>query len=94
MELHVELQGESLPAYIMYLFGTEMDPMASNLPMSVDNSLIVEQSDITVVAGQTVAINLDIRTTNKDLRRNQWFTDLQNSVVCTFSGENVTYSVS
>jgi hypothetical protein len=41
-DLTVELQGQKLNTYKMYLFGSQMDPLASNLPMSVANSVVTE----------------------------------------------------
>jgi len=38
-------------------------------------------------------MNIEIRTTNKDLRSNKWFENLNNSIICFFSGENVKYTL-
>jgi hypothetical protein len=71
-----------------------MDPMASNLPMSVANSVILEESDLQVIAGEQTSFTLEIRTTDPSKRSNRWFENLKESVQLTFSGENVKYTLS
>jgi len=88
--LTVELDSQKL-SYRVFLFGSEMDPMASNLPESVDNSLIVNAEDLLVVAGQTVQMELDVRTTDGSKRSNRWFENLKADIVCRFDGEQVKY---
>lgn len=41
-DLNVELQNLKLNVFKINLFGTQMDPAASNLPMSVANSIVIE----------------------------------------------------
>lgn len=60
----------------MFLFGEQMDPLASNLPMEVQNTVIIGESELNVVAGQSVSFEAEIRTTNSQLRSNKWFADL------------------
>lgn len=42
-KLTVGYDGQTLAPFNLFLFGSEMDPMASNLPMSVVNSVILEE---------------------------------------------------
>jgi len=45
------------------------------------------------VAGQNVTVELELRTSNKALRANSWFTDITNKFALTFSGEQLQYNI-
>lgn len=53
-----------------------MDPLASNLPMAVQNSKCNSPDELNVNAGEAIAFELEIRTTDPSLRSNRWFANL------------------
>jgi len=48
----------------MFLVGKTMPNDASNLPLSVQNSIVTPSDTLTVVAGNLITLNLELRTTN------------------------------
>jgi hypothetical protein len=73
--------------------GQAIDSMASNLPMHVPNTIVNPASKITVIAGETAKFIIDIRTTNRNKRRNEWFTNVMESIKLTFTGESCDYLI-
>jgi len=67
-----------------------MDAEASNLPYDPQNTKFGPSNVITTSAGKSVTIDIELRTTNKNLRANMWFSDIANKFKATFSGEQLT----
>jgi len=67
--------------------------MASNLPMSVANSIVLGNPSLPVIAGKTTSFVLEIRTTNANLRANTWFASMTDSIKLSFSTESVAYQI-
>jgi len=77
----------------MYLYGEAMDPLASNLDLSVANTVCLSGAELNVVAGNSVSLVFETRTVDARLRTNHWFSDVSASIKATFASESVSYSV-
>jgi len=46
-----------------------------------------------LIAGEKISLNIEIRTSNPNLRRNSWFTKPSDNIKLSFSKENVNYTI-
>jgi hypothetical protein len=63
-----------------------MDVEASNLPYELENTVFKTSSSVKV-AGEEAIVEVELRTVDKNLRANMWFSDLKNKLLLNFSGE-------
>ena len=57
-----------------------------NLPYSVENTIVLPK-DLKSKAGENVSLTIELRTTNPNFRRNQWFDDPMSSIKLQFKYE-------
>lgn len=89
--VNLAMKGSTTLKFNMFVQGKEMANDASNLPVSVSNTVVVPTNDLTVVAGESFKVDIELRTTNAQLRANTWVP--LSMIVCEFSDEKIEYTV-
>jgi hypothetical protein len=74
--LELEKGNEMVTSFIT-VTGEPVDPDASNLPLDVQNTIITPISTLETRANVAVSFNVELRTIDKNLRVNSWFTPIE-----------------
>lgn len=56
--------------------------------------MVVSSAELTLVAGDSISFDLEIRTTDKEKRSNRWFESPEEAIKFTFEKEVVHYTIS
>ena len=92
----LELENTLSPKRLFTLFlkGNSTEDDASNLPIEVQNTILTPDQ-LNTEAGIPASFQIYIMTTNPNLRRNEWFENINNSIQISFSQDSakIDYSI-